>query len=168
MGSLQKLDERQKCVGGRQKLTTACGHAVPKKRRNFRRGDVLGPSWGVPGTPRGLVMSWSGPDGEWQPQRWAGMGSKTRPTQNTRFWPFPVVMEVDLAYYGVSAQIGPPSVREYKFNLTRLMTPQGGWRIRIQNSNSVTSVSEMVVRRITRLSAPLALSHFPVFRIRNL
>ena len=128
VGSLQKLDERQKCVGGRQKLTTACGHAVPKKRRNFRRGDVLGPSWGVPGTPRGLVMSWNGPDGEWQPQRWAGMGSKTRPTQNTRFW---AISRSNGSRLGLLRGVGPDrppqcSRIQVQFNLTRLMTPQRG------------------------------------------
>ena len=105
--------------------------------------------------------------GSGSPKDGPGWGQRRVPRKIRGYGPLPVVMEVDLAYYGVSAQIGPPSVREYKFNLTRLMTPQGGRRSRIQNSNSVTSVSEKVVRRITRLSAPLALSHFPVFWIRN-
>ena len=67
------------------------------------------------------------------------------------FVPFPLVTELDLAYQGASAQIAPPSDREYKFNLTRLMTPKGGqrklWIIKFRTTHALPISSQGWVSR---------------------
>ena len=67
------------------------------------------------------------------------------------FVPFPLVTELDLAYQGASAQIAPPSDREYNFNLTRLMTPKGGqlilWIIKFRATHALPISSQGWVSR---------------------
>ena len=67
------------------------------------------------------------------------------------FVPFPLVTELDLAYQGASAQIAPPSDREYNFNLTRMMTPKGGqrklWIIKFRTTHALPISSQGWVSR---------------------
>ena len=81
----------------------------------------------------------------------SSQGPRRVPLKMQGFVPFPLVTELGLACQGASAQIAPPSDREYNFNLTRLITPKGGqrklWIIKFRTTHALPRSSQGWVSR---------------------